>query len=126
MFPTKTLSKILWEKLWIQNSRSNGHLTSFDVLIIAHVIYPTAELLVDSGNEELNWTILAGYKEGNMIPLQIYQYVNICTVSETGVDPSEEERPVYDKVQSVLDDGQVILKDISQYTGATEDIRQVS
>ena len=40
MFPTKTLSKILREKLLIQNPRSNGHLTSFDVFITAHVIRP--------------------------------------------------------------------------------------
>ena len=52
MFPTKTLSEIIKEKLWIQNSRSNGHLTSFDALIIAHVICPTAELLVDSSYRE--------------------------------------------------------------------------
>ncbi|KAK3089950.1 hypothetical protein FSP39_007916 [Pinctada imbricata] len=41
------------------------------------------------------------------------------------VDPSEEERPVYESVQKVLDDGRVILKDISQYTGATEHIREI-
>ena len=40
MFPTRTLSKILREKLFIQNSHSNGHFTSFDVLITAHVIRP--------------------------------------------------------------------------------------
>ena len=38
MLPTKTLSKILRESLLIQNSHSNGHLTSFDVLIFVHVI----------------------------------------------------------------------------------------
>ena len=47
MLPTKTRSKILQEKLLIQNFHSNGHLTSFDVLITAHVIRPTAELFVD-------------------------------------------------------------------------------
>ena len=31
MLPTKTFSKILREKLSIQNPHSNGHLTSFDV-----------------------------------------------------------------------------------------------
>ena len=34
-----TLSKIRKEKL-IKNSYNNGHLTSFDVLITAHVIRP--------------------------------------------------------------------------------------
>ena len=40
MFPTSTFSKILWEKLEIQNYLGNGHLTSFDVLLSAHVIWP--------------------------------------------------------------------------------------
>ena len=40
MFLTRTLSKILREKLLIQNSHSNGHLTLFDVLITAQVIRP--------------------------------------------------------------------------------------
>ena len=40
MFPTRTLSKILREKLFIHNSHSNGHFTSIDVLITAHVIRP--------------------------------------------------------------------------------------
>ena len=40
MFLTRTLSKILREKLLIQNSNSNGHLTLFDVLITAQVIRP--------------------------------------------------------------------------------------
>ena len=55
MLPSKKFSKILREMLYIQNSHSKGHLTSFDVLIPAHVIYQTAELLVDSGYRELNW-----------------------------------------------------------------------
>ena len=45
MLPTK----IIQEKLLVQNSCSNGHLPSFDVLIIVYVIFPNAELLVDSG-----------------------------------------------------------------------------
>ena len=69
MFPTRTLSKILREKLLIQNPHSNGHLTSFDVLIIVHVIRPNRELFVDSVHRELNWKNLAGFNEGNMIPL---------------------------------------------------------
>ena len=72
MFPTRTLSKILWEKLFIQNSHSNGHLTSFDVhfvLITAHVIRPNRRTFCDSIHRELNWKILAGFNEGNMIPL---------------------------------------------------------
>ena len=71
MLPTKTLPKIkiLQEKLYIQNSHSNGPLTSFYASIIAHVICPTAALLSDSGYQDLNWKILAGFNEGNMIPL---------------------------------------------------------
>ena len=63
------LSKILREKVLIQKSRSNWHLISFDLLITAHVIRSPVEPLVDSGYSELNWKILAGYNEGNMIPL---------------------------------------------------------
>ena len=54
MLPTKTLSKILREKLRIQNSHSNGHITSFDVLITTHVIRPNCRTfcwLCSSGNE---------------------------------------------------------------------------
>ena len=57
MFPKRTLSKILREKLLIQNSHSNGHLTSFDVLITAHVIRPnrrTFRRLCSSGIELKN------------------------------------------------------------------------
>ena len=43
-----TLSKILRETLWIQNSHSNGHWTSFYVLITVRVICPTAKQLFDS------------------------------------------------------------------------------
>ena len=59
MFPTRTLSKILREELLIQNSHSNGHLTSFDVLITAHVIRPsrrTFYLLCSSGIELKNFS----------------------------------------------------------------------
>ena len=38
----------------IQNSRSKGHLISFDVLISARGIRPTTGLLVDNGYRELN------------------------------------------------------------------------
>ncbi|XP_063406047.1 CYFIP-related Rac1 interactor B-like [Mytilus trossulus] len=38
--------------------------------------------------------------------------------------PTEAERTVYDKVKIVLEKSQTILKDIQQYTGATEAIRQ--
>ena len=58
-----------WRPVLIQNSHRNGHLISFDVLIIAHVICPTTELLVDNGFLELNWKISAGFNKGNMIPL---------------------------------------------------------
>ena len=34
----------------MKNSHSNGHLTSFDVLITAHVICPIANLLIDRGS----------------------------------------------------------------------------
>ena len=69
MFPAKTLSKILREMLQIQNSQSNWRLTSFYVLFAVHVICPTVGLLFDSGYRELNWKILAGFNEGNMLPL---------------------------------------------------------
>ena len=41
--------KYLREKLFIQNSRSNGRITSFDAVITAQVICPNAELLVECG-----------------------------------------------------------------------------
>ena len=41
MLQTKTLPKIIQEKLLIQNSRSDGHLNSFDALINVHVICRT-------------------------------------------------------------------------------------
>ena len=54
-----TLSKILWEKLWIQNSHSNEHLTSFDVLITAHAFWPNRRTfcwLCSSGIELKNFS----------------------------------------------------------------------
>ena len=60
MLPTRTHSSFQF---------ISGHLTSFDVLITAYLIPPTAELLVDSGYWGLNWKYLAGFNEGNMIPL---------------------------------------------------------
>ena len=54
MLPTKTLSEILQETLLMEISYSNGHLTSFYILITVHVICPTAELLVDSGYQEFS------------------------------------------------------------------------
>ena len=58
MLPTRTLSKILREKLSIQKSHSNllnRHLTSFDVLITAHVIRPNCQtfFLLSSSEIEL-------------------------------------------------------------------------
>ena len=53
-FQPRTLSKIFREKLWIQNSYSNGLLTSFDALITAHVIRSNCRTfcwLCSSGNE---------------------------------------------------------------------------
>lgn len=44
----------------------------------------------------------------------------------TGVQPTDEEKEVWEKVQAVLNESQTILQDIQQYTGATEDIKQVS
>ena len=57
MFPTKTLSKILWGKLLIQHPRSNQHLTTYDLLITAYVICKTAELLVDHGSWRINSSV---------------------------------------------------------------------
>ena len=46
-------------------------------------------------------------------------------MSTLDAQPTEAEREVYDKVRIVLEKSQAILKDIQQYTGATESIRQV-
>ena len=54
MLPTKTFSKILREKLLIQNSHSNRRITSFDVLITTHVNRPKCRTfccLCSLGNE---------------------------------------------------------------------------
>ena len=59
MLPTMTLSKILREIYKFKNSHSNGHLTSFDVLITAHVIQPhcrTICRLCSSGIELKNFS----------------------------------------------------------------------
>ena len=69
MFPTRTLSKILREKLFIQNSHSNGHFTSFDVLITAHVIRPNRGPFCWLCSSGIELKFLAGFNEGNMIPL---------------------------------------------------------
>ena len=69
MFPTRTLSKILREKLFIQNSHSNGHFTSFDVLITAHVIRPNCRPFCWLCSSGIELKFLAGFNEGNMIPL---------------------------------------------------------
>ena len=69
MLPTKTLSIILQEKLSNQNPRSNGHLTSFDVvvLIIAHVWFAQLpNYLLTMVYQELTWNFLAGFNEGNI------------------------------------------------------------
>ena len=42
------------KKYKLKNSLSNRHLTTFDLLIIGHVICSTAKLLVDSGYREFN------------------------------------------------------------------------
>ena len=70
------------EKSLIQNSRSNRHLTSFDVLFIVQVIYPNAKLLVDSGYWKLNRKILGGLDEGNMILFQIFWYDQVMKLDK--------------------------------------------
>ena len=73
MFPTRTLSKILQEKLFIQNSHSNGHFASFDVLITAHVIRPNRRTFC--------WLCLSGIQLKNFSRVQRRKYdtiVNIC------------------------------------------------
>ena len=73
LFPTRTLSKILREKLLIQNSHSNGHLTSFDVLITAHVIR--------SNRRTFCWLCSSGIELKNLSRVQQRTYdtiVNIC------------------------------------------------
>ena len=72
MFPTRTLSKILREK-FIQNSHSNGHFTSFEVLITAHVIRPNRRTfcwLCSSGIELKNFSRILRRKYDTI--------VNIC------------------------------------------------
>ena len=73
MFPTRTLSKIPREKLFIQNSHSNGHFTSFDVLISAHVIRPNRRTFC--------WLCSSGIELKNFSRVQRRKYdtiVNIC------------------------------------------------
>ena len=78
MFPTNTLSKILREKLKIQNFHSNGHLTSFDVWITAQVIRPNCRTfcwLCSSGNELKSFSRVQRRKYDTIV--NIYKYYRI-------------------------------------------------
>ena len=46
-FKQRPFLKLSKKSYKMQNSSNNGHLTSLDALIIAHMIFPTAKLLVD-------------------------------------------------------------------------------
>ena len=83
MLPTKTLSKILREKLHIQNSHSNGHLTSLDVLITVHVIrshFGTICRLCSSGIELKSFSRVQRRKYGTIVNiiLWIIHNTNAC------------------------------------------------
>ena len=66
---TRTFYKILQKKLLIQNSHSNGHLTSFDVLIAAHVIRPNRRTFCWLCSSGIKLKYLVGFNEENMIPV---------------------------------------------------------
>ena len=75
MRPTKTHSRILWEKLYIQNSHSNGHLTSFDVLITSHVIRPDCRTfcwLCSSGIELKNFSRVQRRKNDTIVNITLW------------------------------------------------------
>ena len=79
MFPTRTLFKILREKLLIQNSHSNGHLTSFDVLITTHVIRPNSRTfcwLCSSENELKNFSRVQRRKYDTIVNIKEKRYAN--------------------------------------------------
>ena len=75
MLPRKHPSKIFRQKIKFQNSHSNRHFTSFDVLITVHIICPTAKLLVDHVSSEIDSKNFAWSNQGNAIPV----IVNILT-----------------------------------------------
>ena len=56
------------------NSCSNGHLTPFDILITAHVICPTAKLLVDCGSSGMTLK----FSHGSTKEMK-NTFVNTCT-----------------------------------------------
>ena len=107
MLPTKTFSKILRVKLSIQNSHSNGHLTSFDmfdVLITAHVIRHNCRTfcwLCSSGNELKNFSRVQRRKYDTIVNINPYQVssksimqnmIHGCTIWQ---EVSEAYIPVY-------------------------------
>ncbi len=47
------------------------------------------------------------------------------TAGPTGAEPTAEELPVFLKVKEVLDRAPGIIKTLSEYTGAKEEIREV-
>ena len=74
MPPTKTLSQILREKLYIQNFHSYGHFTSFDVFITAHVIRPfcrTICWLCSSGIELKNFSRVQRRKCDSIVNISV-------------------------------------------------------
>ena len=73
MFPTRTLYKILREKLFIQNIHSNGHLTSFYVLISAHVIRPNRRTFC--------WLCSSGIELKNFSRIQRRKYDTIVNIT---------------------------------------------
>ena len=78
MFLTRILSKILREKLSIQNSHSNGHLTSFDVLITAHVIRSKRRTfcwLCSSGIELKNFSRVQRRKYDTIVNITICMHI---------------------------------------------------
>ena len=54
------------------------------------------------------------------------RYITLAlTAGPTGAEPTAEELPVFLKVKEVLDRAPGIIKTLSEYTGAKEEIREV-
>ena len=90
-----TLSKILREKLLIQNSHSNGHLTSFDALITAYVTRPNRRIfcwLCSSGNELKNFSRVQRRKYDTIVNIDVSLFDLLI-----GKSPDPQNKHLYER-----------------------------
>ena len=64
-------------------------------------------------------------KRNNILFHLLIMLLTIRSIIFSAAQPTEAELAVFNKVKIVLEKCQAIIKDMQQYTGATESIRQV-